>query len=110
MKRKGAVTATGDGEALDIALLGKEYHVSCPARERESLLEAVAYLDQRLAEAAKKTLAAGETLAVMTALNIVHEFLQLLHGRGFDLPTLKRRIGAMQTRIESVLAQQEKLF
>ena len=109
MKEKGAATTTSDADAIDIALLGKEYHVSCPAREKESLLEAVAYLDQRLAETSKKTHAAGETLA-MTALNIAHEFLQLLHGRGFDLPTLKRRIGAMQTRIESVLAQQEKLF
>jgi cell division protein ZapA len=99
-----------EAEALDISLLGKEYHVSCNARERESLLEAVTFLDQRLDETARKTRAGGETLAIMTALNVAHEFLQLLHGRGFDLPTLKRRIGHMQTRIESVLAQQEKLF
>ncbi|MDR2259535.1 MAG: cell division protein ZapA [Azoarcus sp.] len=99
-----------EAETLDIRLLGKEYHVACNAREKESLLEAVAYLDQRLDELAQKTHAGGETLAVMTALNVTHEFLQLLHGRGFDLPTLKRRIAHMQTRIESVLAQQEKLF
>ncbi|MDR3212714.1 MAG: cell division protein ZapA [Azoarcus sp.] len=110
MKEKGAAMKGQDAEALDISLLGKEYHVSCPAREQESLLESVAYLDQRLGETAKKTHAGGETLAVMTALNIAHEFLQLLHGRGFDLPSLKRRIGHMQTRIESMLAQQEKLF
>lgn len=99
-----------ESETLDISLLGKEYHVACAARERESLLEAVAYLGQRLDETAKKTRAGNETVAVMAALNIAHEFLQLLHGRGFDLPTLKRRIGHMQTRIEGVLAQQEKLF
>ena len=99
-----------EAEMLDIHLLGKEYHVSCAPRERESLLEAVGYLGQRFEETAKKTHANGETLAAMTALNIAHEFLQLLHGRGFDLPTLKRRIGHMQTRIEGVLAQQEKLF
>ncbi|MDR0565377.1 MAG: cell division protein ZapA [Azoarcus sp.] len=99
-----------ESEMLDISLLGKEYHVSCVPRERESLLEAVGYLAQRLDDTAKKSRASGETLAIMTALNIAHEFLQLLHGRGFDLPTLKRRIGHMQTRIETVLAQQEKLF
>ncbi|MDR1228982.1 MAG: cell division protein ZapA [Azoarcus sp.] len=108
MKEKAA--AKEDAEALDINLLGKDYHVSCTAREKESLLEAVAYLGERFGEMAKKTHAGGETLAVMTALNIAHDFLQLLHGRGFDLPTLKRRIGHMQARIESVLAQQEKLF
>jgi len=103
-----------ESETLDISLLGKEYHVACTPRERESLLEAVAYLGQKFDEAGKKTHvkthASNETLAVMTALNITHEFLQLLHGRGFDLPTLKRRIAHMQTRIEAVLAQQEKLF
>jgi cell division protein ZapA len=99
-----------ESETLDINLLGKEYQVACTPRERESLLEAVAYLGQRLDETAKKSRVGTETLTVMTALNIAHEFLQLLHGRGFDLPTLKRRIGHMQTRIEGVLAQQEKLF
>lgn len=97
-------------ETLDISLLDKEYQISCAPNERESLLEAVSYLSQRLKEMAKKTRAGGETLAIMTALNIAHDFLQLLHGRGFDLPTLKRRITHMQTRIEGVLAQQEKLF
>jgi cell division protein ZapA len=103
-----------ESETLDISLLGKEYQVACPPRERESLIEAVAYLGQRFDETGKKaktkTSTTNETLAVMTALNITHEFLQLLHGRGFDLPTLKRRIAHMQTRIEGVLAQQEKLF
>ncbi|MDR2207685.1 MAG: cell division protein ZapA [Azoarcus sp.] len=99
-----------ESETLDISLLGKEYQVVCTPRERESLLEAVAYLGQRFDEMSKKVRSSNENLAVMTALNIAHEFLQLLHGRGFDLPTLKRRIGHMQTRIEGVLAQQEKLF
>lgn len=99
-----------EAESIDITLLDKDYHVSCNLREKEGLLEAVSFLKQRLDETAGKTRAAGETLAIMTALNISHEFLQLLHGRGFDLPTLKRRIGNMQTRIEGVLAQQEKLF
>jgi len=99
-----------ESETLDISLLGKEYHVACAPRERESLLEAVAYLGQKFDEASKKTHAGSETLAVMTALNVTHEFLQLLHGRGFDLLTLKRRIANMQARIEGALAQQEKLF
>ncbi|MDR2032765.1 MAG: cell division protein ZapA [Azoarcus sp.] len=109
MKEKS--TPRKDVEGIDINLLGKEYHVSCTtAQERDSLLEAIAYLGERFNEMAKKTRAGGETLAVMTALNIAHDFLQLLHGRGFDLPTSKRRIAHMQMRIESVLAQQEKLF
>ncbi len=97
-------------DLLDIRLFGKEYRVACPAEEREGLLEAVAYLDSRLRELAGRTSASGEKLAVMTALNIAHEFLQFQRSDGFDMPAMKRRIGLMNARLDGVLAQQEKLF
>jgi cell division protein ZapA len=97
-------------ETLDISLLGKEYRVSWPAEDKDNLLHAVAWLDERFKELGGKTHAGGETLAVMTALNLAHEFLQFQHGNGFDLPVLKRRIGLMQARLDGVLARQEKLF
>ncbi|THF63990.1 cell division protein ZapA [Pseudothauera nasutitermitis] len=97
-------------ETLDIRLLGKEYQVACRPEERDALLAAVALLDDRLAEVARRTGSSGERLAIMTALNIVHEHLQQQRGGGFDLPAAKRRIGLMTARLDGVLAQQEKLF
>lgn len=99
-----------DMETLDIKLLGKEYQVSCKPEDRDGLLAAVEFLDDKLAELARKTGASGERLAVMTALNIVHEFLQQQRGGGFDMPAARRRIGLMSARLDGVLAQQEKLF
>ncbi|MDR2690283.1 MAG: cell division protein ZapA [Azoarcus sp.] len=97
-------------ETLDIRLLGKEYRVSWPAEDKNNLLDTVAWLNERFKELESKTHAGSETLAVMTALNIAHEFLQFQRGHGFDLPALKRRIELMQARLDSVLAKQEKLF
>lgn len=97
-------------ESLDIMLLGKEYRVSCTPENKADLLEAVAFVDGKLRELADKTNSSGEKLAVMTALNIAHEFLQHQRGNGFDMPSAKRRIGLMQARLDGVLAQQEKLF
>lgn len=97
-------------ESLDINLLGKEYRVSCTPENKEGLLAAVAYVDGKLHELAQKTHSSGEKLAVMTALNIAHEFLLHQRGNGFDMPAAKRRIGLMQARLDGVLAQQEKLF
>lgn len=97
-------------EALDIKLLGKEYRVSVKPEDRESLLQAVRYLDEKLTELAAKTQSGGEKLAVMTALNIAHEFLQFQHNGGVDLQSSKRRIGFMNARLDGVLAQQERLF
>ncbi|MDO9599500.1 MAG: cell division protein ZapA [Azoarcus sp.] len=97
-------------ESLDIMLLGKEYRVSCTPENKDGLLAAVAYVDGKLHELAGKTNSSGEKLAVMTALNIAHEFLQFQRGNGFDMPAAKRRIGLMQARLDGVLAQQDKLF
>ena len=96
-------------EALDIKLLGREYRVGCKPEEREGLLAAVAYLDEKMRDLATKTNSAGERLAVMTALNITHEFLQFQRAGGFDIPTLKRRIEHMNSRLDGVLAQEETL-
>ena len=56
-----------------------------------------------------KTNSAGERLAVMTALNVTHEFLQFQRAGGFDIPTLKRRIEHINSRLDGALAEQETL-
>lgn len=97
-------------DQLDLMLLGKEYRVSCTPETRDELLATVTYLDDKFRELGLKTNASGEKLAVMTALNIAHEFLLHQRGNGFDIPGVKRRIGLMKARLDGVLAQQEKLF
>ena len=97
-------------ETLDINIFGKEYRVACKPEEREGLLESVRHLDGKLRDLASRTGATGEKLAVMTALNITHEFLQFQRAGGFDMPAMKRRIGLMNARLDGVLAQQENLF
>lgn len=95
---------------LDITLLGKEYRVGCQPEEREALESAVRFLEERFIDLGGKTQASGEKLAVMTALNIAHEYLQFQRSGGFDMPGMKRRIEAMSSRLDDVVAQQEKLF
>jgi len=64
--------------AVTVSILDKDYHVACSEDERASLLEAVDYLDSRMRELRESgRLLGAERVAVMTALNIVHEFLEL---------------------------------
>ena len=97
-------------DTLDITLLGKTYSVACRPEDKEGLLAALAYLDEKLNSLASRTNSSGEKLAVMTALNIAHEFLQFQRSGGFDMQAAKRRIGFVNARLDGVLAQQEKLF
>ena len=109
---------------LDITLLGKEYRVACPPEEREALQAAVNYVDEKMHGIAEKTRSnISERIAVMAALNIAHEYLSQKNQAqvaammpaasvdpGLDIVAVKRRIFSMETKLDSVLAPQERLI
>lgn len=68
-----------------IQILGKDYHISCPEDEQENLLVASRFLDGKMREVRDSGKVIGmERIAVMAALNIVHEF-RLLKQRADEL-------------------------
>ena len=99
------------GDTIEVSLLGRTYRVACDEGERESLMEAVAYLDAKMNEirTAGKVMGA-ERIAVMAALNVAHELLSLRLGAGFDVGKAKRRINAIESKIDAAIAKQENLF
>ncbi len=102
---------------LDIKIQGREYRVACAQEEVESLQTAAELLDARMGEIAKATKSTGERLAVMTALNLAHE-LNSAHQHATGTPAdqaiddeeSRRRIKAIEARLNEALAPQEKLF
>ena len=103
---------------IDVTLLGKEYRVACPPAEYAGLLEAVAYVNEKLDEVTEKTRSKmSERMAVMAALNIAHEFINLKKSIGdtatadpekeLDNASILRRIKNMESGLDAVLALQE---
>lgn len=106
-------------KSLDVNIMGRSYKVTCPDEEREALLQAVAYLDQKMGEIKSGgRVASVERIAVMAALNIAHELLEARAQRAappagadsFDIAEVKRRMAAMQATLDQALAPQEKLL
>jgi cell division protein ZapA len=96
---------------VEVTLLGRTYRVACEEAERESLMQAVAYLDAKMNEIRKAGKVTGsERIAVMAALNVAHELLSVRLGSGFDLGKAKRRISAIESKIDAAIAKQENLF
>lgn len=98
-------------KTIEVSILGRSYRVACAEGERESLLQAVAYIDGKMNEikhAGKVT--GAERIAVMAALNIAHELLSIKLGAGFDVGQAKRRVASIEAKLDAALAQQEKLF
>ena len=96
---------------LDITILGRTYKVACEEGERDALLRTAAYLDAKMGDIRRAGKVSGtERIAVMAALNIAHELLTTKSAGGFDIGEAKRRIAAVEAKLDSVLAKQEKLF
>jgi cell division protein ZapA len=99
--------------ALTISLLGREFRVACPEGEEKPLLASVDYLNRKLKDVRDTGKVVGnERIAIMTALNIAHEFLSNRpNAQGLDGGAFKRRIEVMRETVESALAaDQENLF
>ncbi len=98
-------------KTIEISVLGRNYKIACEEGEREALLEAVAYLDGKMAEIKKAGKVNGaDRIAVMAALNIAHEFLTMKLGNGFDIGQAKRRISQIEAKLDAAISQQDKLF
>jgi cell division protein ZapA len=99
-----------ESNLVEITLLGREYRVQCREGERDALNASVELVERRMRDLAEATRASGERLAVMCALNLAHEIFQMQATGGVDLVPLRRKINAMQSRIDEALSAQEKLF
>jgi cell division protein ZapA len=98
-------------KALEVNIMGRNYRVTCADDEREALLAAVAYVDEKMTEIKAASKVAGtERIAVMAALNIANELLSIKLGTGFDIAELKRRMNSVQSKLDQALSQQDSLF
>lgn len=97
-------------DKIDIDLMGRQYSVSVKPEEKDTLLAAVALVDERLRKLAEKSTSGGEALALMTALDIANEFVTNQKAGGLDLPAYRRRMNSLTERFEQALSKQEKLF
>lgn len=96
---------------MDITIMGREFRVACPEEERAALTDAVRYLDTKMREIRDAGKVVGiERIAIMVALNVVHEHLTAGPPKGFDSDQFKRRIQSMTASINEVMSKQDDLF
>ncbi len=94
---------------VSIHILDKEYRVSCTPQERDGLLHSARVLDVKMREVRDGgKVFALERIAVMTALNIIHECLQSGHVHTEQIQYLGRGIDRLVTKIDTVLGRRDK--
>lgn len=97
-------------KSVDVEVMGREFTIACTDEERQSLLDAVSYLEKKMHDIRDAGKVVGlDRIAIMAALNLSHEVLNTKTG-GIDIGDYKRRINGMQNQIDEAIAEQNKLL
>lgn len=93
-----------DSAGVSVTILGKQFMVACPDEERQSLTAAAQYLDEKMREIQKSGRVIGsERCAIMAALNIANDLLQLQNGSLTG--DTAERLRSIQEKIDMALHQ-----
>jgi cell division protein ZapA len=93
-------TASG----VNISILGKEFMVACPDDERAALLEAARMLDGKMRAIQDSGKVIGtERCAVMAALNMANELLEIRTRQAHVSPDMAERLQFLQGKIDNAL-------
>jgi cell division protein ZapA len=89
---------------VTVHVLDKEYTIACKSDEHEGLLESAQYLDNKMREIRDNGRVLGaDKIALMAALNITHELIQLKSSKVDNSESVSRRIRSLQDKIELAL-------
>jgi cell division protein ZapA len=89
---------------VTVQILDREYRVTCPLGEEDDLQASAELLDQRMQEVKDSGKVVGtDRIAVMVALNVVHELLQNRPVNSEDIGTINNRIKALCDKVDTVL-------
>jgi len=87
-----------------IEILGKFYSIRCPESELNSLQLAAQHLNKKMTEVQDSGKAINlERIAIIAALNIANEFLQLDQQKSSLMGKINQRISSLQDKLDSAI-------
>ena len=90
-------------EPVNVKILDREYTVGVEPAERESLMAAAQLLDARMREVrGSNRMAAIDRVAVLAALNLAHELLQVRQQSEHRDQALSRTLGELNRKLDGL--------
>jgi cell division protein ZapA len=109
------VISTTTNEPVALRLIDREFLIACPPEEREGLLEAARFLDSKMRDLRAHAKTPGfDRLAVLAAISITHEFLQLRKqpaassDNNVSEPGIAEGLATLRRKLEAALDTQLK--
>lgn len=89
---------------VTIDILGKPYSIKCPESEVTSLQESAVYLNERMVEMQTSSKMIGsEKIAIITALNVAHQFLLLEQQKKGFVHNINQRIAHLEEKLDNTI-------
>ena len=90
---------------VSVNILDREFLIGCTPEEKPGLIAAASYLDAKMREIRNNARSAGvDRIAVMAALNIAHELMQLRQHNDSDNGALAQHLQMLRAKLDGVLA------
>jgi cell division protein ZapA len=87
-----------------LMIMGKEYKIACSPDERGDLIKAALHLDLQMRQIRDSGKVIGpERIAVMAALNLTHDLIQLQNQNQELTEGVNNRISALLHKVETIL-------
>ncbi len=94
---------------VNVQILDKEYMISCPAEEKDGLLQSAKVLNERMREVRDSGKVLGtERIAVMAALNIVHEFLRHQNQHQAAVAAMRQDMSRLEQKISGAISRRRQ--
>lgn len=91
-------------DTTSVEIMGRIYQIKCPEEDVPSLRRAAEYLQEKMRHMRETGVLSVDRVAVITALNIVHQLLTLEQHKNQDLQLMNQRLSALQDKVEQALS------
>ncbi len=100
-----------------INILDKNYVINCGSSEKDMLLKSVDFLNKRIKDTRSSgSISGGEKIVVMTALNIVYDYLSSKNGAKSETETqisdnrqIEKKLHKINKKIEAALYKHKQI-
>lgn len=105
-----SIKMNGPSVETAIEILGKLYQIKCPENEVEALKHAAGWLNEKMrAFRSASGVVQPELVALMTALNISRELLELQKQNDYQIQTIQERLHHLDSQIKYALSPDNQL-
>jgi cell division protein ZapA len=100
-----------DKNDIIIKIMGRDFHVKCPADRVSELHKAAKYLDEKIAEMRNNDkLISLDNLITIAALNVTNEFLIQKKHNLVQIDSMNQQINILREQIEKALSERHSEY